>query len=154
MFGREWMYMSPMPSTDAQIFSHKEQGCVPKCCMWLRCACADTTEITQQRIIDNHFHCKKCTVTTDTMDMDRVKDISLTRGICCAKCPCFCDTGTIRVFGTDSSTRQSTGKPYFDVAYIFWSSKVFERWSEFLTRGQYPGFRLGSGSPDVVEMER
>ena len=160
MWGNHALYLTPMPSTDTTIFSHKEQGFMPRCAMCLTCTCLDTTLITKQRVVDNHFHCRQCTVTTDTMDMDRVQDISLTRGVCCAMLPCCCDAGTIRVFGSDASQYQSTGKAYFDVSYIFFSSKVFERWSDFLTKGQYPGFRLGSrnpgyrGSPEVSEMER
>lgn len=77
------------------------------------------------------------------MDMDRVTDVRLYRNMCACCCG---DVGTLRVYGTDQSmSKEQKEKGYYDVGWIPQSKRIFDAISEFLSRGAFPAFRLGSG---------
>ena len=157
------VYMFPMPSSDEVIFDHAKAGPCVKAAMCCMCACMDTAKITKQRIITQEGPgcCPRrcggaglsCRVTTDTIDLDHVQDVTLVRPcICVLCCPCI-DIGKMKVYGTDASNRAAGKHEFFMVPYVSRSKKVHDNLTEFLTKGQFPGFRL-RGAPDAIEADR
>jgi len=125
---------------------------------------ATQPQITKQRIISQTGpSCRprrcggagiSCSVTTDSIDLDHVRDVTLIRPCCCVLCCPCCDVGEMRIFGSDASTKRAGQGDSFIVPYIEHSKDVHDRLTEFLTKGQYPGFRLGGGAPPEVEVQR
>ncbi len=159
------VYAFPMPSSDETLFDHDKAGPCVKAAMCCMCSCMDTTKITKQRIVSQVGpSCRprrcggqgvSCSVTTDTMDLDHVRDVTLIRPCCCVFCcPCL-DMGRMKIYGSDSSSRDQGQGDSFFVPFISKSKKIHDKLTEFLTKGQYPGFRLGSGgAPAEIEIAR
>jgi len=97
------------------IYNSRKDPFLIKCCRTTWCGCWNPTTIVTKGAV-NQSRWQKCGRTTTRMDFDDIKDIQVKQGLCDY---CF-QTGTIRVFGTDSDQKAD----FFDITSVGHVKKV------------------------------
>jgi len=91
------------------IYNSRKDPCCLRCCRTFFCGCWSPTTIVTKGAV-NQSRWEKCGRTTTRMDFDDIKDIQIKQDLCD-----YCwNTGTIRVFGSDSDQKAD----FFDITWV------------------------------------